>query len=135
MLLNNSGYKFNNEVSFNLHPHLKIAGQFKESVDSPELVSNYQIKLPEYSSSIGASINSKQWKALMLLENWNEYSEDNLVEQIDKIEFLYNDKSGWEIRFLKPFKNYLLTYDYKEIDKENLYLSHLCNKDAFESRL
>lgn len=126
VLLYNSGYKFNNEVSFNLHPHLKIAGQFKESVDSPELVSNYQIKLPEYSSSIGASINSKQWKALMLLENWNDYSDDNLMELIDKIGVFYTmikPSGSGKIRFLKPFKNYLLTYEYKKIDKENLYLS------------
>tara|TARA_X000000368_G_scaffold336854_1_gene274625 strand:+ start:2041 stop:3456 length:1416 start_codon:yes stop_codon:yes gene_type:complete len=126
VLLNNSGYKFNNEVSFNLHPHLKIAAQFKEAIESGELVSNYQIKLPEYSASIGASINSKQWKALMLLENWDEYSENNLSEQIDKIAVFYSmikPTGSGKIRFLKPFKNYLLTYSYKEKDKENLYLS------------
>ena len=78
LLLNKSGYKFSNKITFNIHPHLKIASQFKNPVVDNEKVSNYQIKIPEFDSSIGASINTDQWKALMLLENWKSYREPDL---------------------------------------------------------
>ena len=34
-----------------------------------EMVSPYQIKLPNITQVLGSSINSKQWKALFLSEN------------------------------------------------------------------
>ena len=58
-----------------------------------EKVSNYQIKIPEFDSSIGASINTDQWKALMLLENWKSYREPDLEAQLRKIAVFTYDQA------------------------------------------
>lgn len=126
LLLNKSGYKFSNKLTFNIHPHLKIASQFKNSVIDNEKVSNYQIKIPEFNSSIGASINTDQWKALMLLENWNSFREPDLETQLGKIGVFYSmikPKGFGRFYFSKKLKSYFLSYKMADEDKFNLYKS------------
>ena len=126
LLLNKSGYKFSNKVTFNIHPHLKIASQFKNPVVDNEKVSNYQIKIPEFDSSIGASINTDQWKALMLLENWKSYREPDLEAQLRKIAVFYSmikPKGFGRFYYSKKLKSYFLSYKMTDEDKFNLYKS------------
>ena len=126
LLLNNSGYKFSHKMTYNIHPHLKVAGQFVDYIEDHEKISNYQIKVPEYNSSFGASINTNQWKALMLLENWKAYRDEKLDQQLKKLGVFYTmiKPSGFgKMFFSKNLGNYFLTYKLTNDDKLNLYNS------------
>tara|TARA_B100000686_G_C16754314_1_gene954489 strand:+ start:411 stop:1769 length:1359 start_codon:yes stop_codon:yes gene_type:complete len=119
-LLKFSGFELK-ENTFSIHPHIKVGAKFNKEINDGEMVSPYQIKLPKYNSSLGSSINSKQWKALFLSENLEIFK--NEILDIDKIGIFYNairpDGIG-KIKYIKSLKTNILTYSFHKKDIENL---------------
>lgn len=119
-LLKFSGFELK-ENSFSIHPHIKIGAKFNEELNDFEMVSPYQIKVPEFNSSLGTSINSKQWKALFLLDNLDIFRKE--VSNINKIGIFYNairPVGVGRINYIKYAKTNILTYNFQKIDIENL---------------
>ena len=88
-----------------------------------ELVSNYQIKLKDFNSSIGSSINSNNWKALFLLDNWNFYSKNNLSDKLTDLLIFYTmiKPEGYgRILYSNLLKSYTLTYKFSKNDFLNM---------------
>jgi len=124
LLLRKSNYKFIHKTTFNIHPHLKLGAKFFDTLEEGEIVSNYQIKLDEYKSSIGSSINSEAWKALFLLDNWFQFKEEDLTNQLKKLGIFYSmiqPKGFGKMYISKRFDNYLLTYRFHEDDIISLF--------------
>lgn len=123
LLLKNSRYSFINKLNFNIHPHLKIGALMPEFKKNNELVSNYQIKLKDFNSSIGSSINSNNWKALFLLDNWNFYSKNNLSDKLTDLLIFYTmiKPEGYgRILYSNLLKSYTLTYKFSKNDFLNM---------------
>ena len=123
LLLKLSNYSFLNDLSFNVHPHLKIGALIPSVIKSDEVVSNYQIKLDDLNSSIGSSINSNSWKALFLSDNWNYYSQHKINYELDNLFIFYTmtrPNGIGKMIFSKLLKSYLLTYKYSNNDFSNI---------------
>jgi choline dehydrogenase-like flavoprotein len=121
LLLHRSGYKFSNNLSFGIHPHLKIGAYFKEKILGEEIVSSCQIKLPNFNASLGSSINTNSWKALFLLDSWNNYNAEFNFEKLGIFYSMIIPSGTGKLRFSKILNNYFLSFKYSEKDKKNLY--------------
>ncbi len=123
LLLKKSRYSFINKLNFNIHPHLKIGALMPEFKKNNELVSNYQIKLKDFNSSIGSSINSNNWKALFLLDNWNFYSQNNVSNKLTDLLIFYTmikPEGFGRILYSNLLKSYTLTYKFSKNDFLNM---------------
>ena len=119
-LLKLSGFELK-ENTFSIHPHVKVGAKFNKEINDFEMVSPYQIKVPEFNSSLGTSINSRQWKALFLAENLDTFR--NEISNIDKIGVFYNairPIGVGRINYIKYLKTNILTYNFQKTDIENL---------------
>ncbi|MCH1612702.1 MAG: GMC family oxidoreductase N-terminal domain-containing protein [Flavobacteriales bacterium] len=126
LLLKKSGYKFLDKITFNIHPHIKVGANFENELHNESPVSDFQIKVDEFSSSLGSSINTSQWKALFLLDNWFNFYNPDLLNNLDKFGVFYSmvKPSGMgRINFLPKINSYFLTYKYSSKDKFNLQKS------------
>ena len=119
-LLTFSGYELR-ENTFSIHPHIKVGAKFTDSIEDGEKVSPYQTKVPDYETSYGTSINSKQWKALFLSENIRNFK--NEISEIDKIGIFYSaikPVGEGKINYSKFLKTNILSFKFSKEDINNL---------------
>ena len=90
LLLRKSNYKFIHKTTFNIHPHLKLGAKFFDTLEEGGDSFKLPNKIDEYKSSIGSSINSEAWKALFLLDNWFQFKEEDLTNQLKKLGIFYS---------------------------------------------
>lgn len=120
-LLLNSGYNFNNKLTFEFHPHMKIGIKFNEKINSTEIVSPIQVKFNDLNSSFGSSINTPQWKALFLMDKIKNNSK-NVVSSLENWGIYYlmiKPEGTGSIIYSKFLKSFFLSFKFTQTDINN----------------